>query len=359
MKYKVNNAKSIAHSSNADFLRTMRAKGVIGVDNAIPAGQGPMITTPNVNVFLGALTYIRPKAIEVLTAPRTADMLSRPEKNGKWGDKVITFKMKEYTGKTSPDDGLYDDGLQSKTNYDQQARGVYYYRAGWMATDLEEATASGIQENYRADQAESAMRALAIDRNIFFFNGVAQKGVAAPVYGLLNEPSLGAYTSVAANGENNSTYWSAKTPEQIYNDVVAAINQLYVQSNGIVQDELANGKIKIAIANGSLGNLDRTNNFGVTARKLLQQTYGDKLEFIAVPQLNSADSDSDCFYVIFDMEGQDSTVLNSYVEMARAYPLFTRHSVVEQKISAATSGAIVQYPWAIVRYNGIGQTPRR
>lgn len=356
MDYKVNNAKSIAHTSNAGFMRAMVSKGVIGVHNA-----APFITTPNINVVAGALQYIRPKAIEILTAPRVADKLARAEKNGKWGDRAVVIKTKEFTGKSSPDDGLPSDGLQTKTNYNYVTRGVYYFTTGWLATDLQEATTDAMQENYRADQADGAMRTLAIDRNAFFFNGVATSGDAAKIYGLLNEPSLSAYETVASvtpDGGSATTYWNAKTPEEIYNDVVAGINKLYVQSNGIVQDNLANGKIKMGVAAGSLGNLDRTNSYGVTARKLLKQTYGDKLEIYAVPQLNSADSDSDCFYIIFDMEGGDATLLNSYVEMARAYPLFVKDSVVSQKISAATSGAIVQYPWAIVRYNGIGKTAR-
>lgn len=355
MKFKTNNAKSIAHVDNRDFLKVMNAKGIISVANA----SAPAITTPNINVVLGGLTYIRPKAIEVLTAPRVADKIARAEKNGKWGDKLVTFKLKEYLGKTSADDGSTSDGLQAKTNYEQAVRGVYYYTTSWLATDLEEATADALQENYRADQAESAMRTLSIDRNAFFFNGVAEKGLVAPVYGFLNDPLLGAYKTVAQNVGQTSTYWSAKTPEEIYNDIVAAVNDLYNQSNGIVEDELPNGKIKIAVATGSLGNLDRGNSFGKTARAMVKETYGDKVEFIATPQLNSADSSSDCFYCIFDWNEGDSTIVNSYVEMAKAYPVFQKDSVTSQKISAATSGCFVQYPWAIVRYNGIGQSAAR
>lgn len=354
MEFKVNNAKSIAHVSNAEFLRTMKARGIIGVQNAAPA-----ITTPNINVIAGALQYIRPKAIETLTAPRVADKIARAEKFGKWGDRAVVIKQKEFTGETRPDDGLTSDGLQAKVNYTYVTRGVYYYTTGWLATDLEEATVDGIQENARADKAAAAMQTLAIDRNKFFFNGVETASAAAPIYGLLNEPSLAAYKTVAQNAGGTSTYWENKTPEEIYNDVVAAIKELYVQSNGIVEDQLANGKIKLAVASGSLGNLDRANNFGLTARAKLKETYGDKLVIEAVPQLNSADSSSDCFYALFDLEGADSTLLNGYVELARAYPIFTKDSVVSQKISGATAGCIVQYPWAIVRYNGIGQTTAR
>lgn len=352
-KFKVNNAKSIAHISNRDLFNALKAKGVISVENAAAA---PFITTPNINVPLGALNYIRPEAIEVLTAPRVSDKLATPQKNGTWGEQSVTIKIKEYTGKTSPDDGMTSDGLQQKTNYSPVMRGVYYYTTGWLSTDIEEATAAGFAEDYRADQATGAMRTMAIDRNKFFFNGISLKGQTLPIYGLLNEETLTAYKTVPQNAGGTSTYWKDKAPEEIYNDIVNAINDLYVQSNGIVQDELQNGKIKLAVASGSLGNLDRANQYKATARSMLKENYGDKLEIIAVPQFNNADSNSDVFYVEFDMEGSTPTLLNSYVEMAKAYPIFQKDSVVSQKLSGATSGCIVQYPWAIVRYNGIGKT---
>ncbi len=354
MKFKVNNAKSIAHASNADFLRALKAKGIVSVSNA---SVSALVTTPNINLPLGALQYIRPGAIEVLTAARTADRLSSAEKNGKWGDMVVTVKVKEYTGKTSPDDGLYSDGLQVKTNYTPVSRGVYYYQTGWLATDMEEATVGAMNENYRADQVEAAMRTLAIDRNNFFFNGVATANNQTPIYGFLNDPALSAYTSVAAgDAAQNPTYWVNKTPEQIANDIVTAVSQLIAQSQGVVEAELDNGKIVIAVATGSIGQLDRANSFGKTARAMLKETYGDKVEFVAVPQLNNADSDSDVFYATFQFTSGPATFINSYVEMAKAYPIYQRDSVVSQKISAATSGAILQLPWAIVRYNGIGKT---
>lgn len=354
MKFKVNNAKSIAHADNGVFFNALKAKGIVSVSNATVS---PLVTTPNINLPLGALQYIRPGAIEVLTAPRMSDRLARAEKNGKWGDMVVTVKLKEYTGKTSPDDGLYSDGLQVKTNYTTVNRGVYYYQTGWLATDMEEATVGAMQENYRADQAEGAMRTLAIDRNNFFFNGIATANGQTPIYGFLNDPELSAYTTVAGgDAAENPTYWTNKTPEQIANDIVAAVSQLIAQSQGVVEDELENGKIVVAVATGSIGQLDRNNSFGKSARAMLKETYGDKVEFIAVPQLNNADSDSDVFYATFQFTSGPATLINSYVEMAKAYPVYVRDSVVSQKISAATSGAIVQLPWAIVRYNGIGKT---
>lgn len=347
-KIKVNNSKPLSDASNRELLVRVMNKGIIAVENASPA----MISTPNINAPLGALTYIRPQAVEVLTAPRVADKIAGAQKNGVWGDEVVNIKVKEFLGKTSPDDGLSSDGVQSGVNYSKEVRGVYYYHSAWQSNDRAEASVGAFQENYRADQVEAAMRALAIDRNNFFFNGVSYKGLSMPVNGLLNDPALGAYEAVASEGAN--VKWAAKTPEAIANDVTTAYSKLNNQSNGIVGEgvESGRGKLIIAVAATSAPQLKRNNTYGKSAEAMLKETYGDKIEIVSVPQFHNADSNSDVMYVIYREQGFE-TVINSYVEMARTYPVFTKDSTTSQKISAATSGCIVQYPLFIVRYNGL------
>lgn len=353
VKIKVNNEKSIADVSNKELLARVSNKKIITVDtkvmNATPAN---FVTSPNINAPYGALAYIRPQAVEILTAPRVSDRIAKAQKNGVWGDEIVNVKVKEFTGKTSPDDGLFSDGLQVKTNYSNVVRGVYYYTTGWLSTDREEATVGAFAENYRADQAEGAMRTMAIDRNNFFFSGVAQEGNLTPITGLLNDPDLTAYTAVPTVGQN--TTWATKSAEDIANDITVALTKLNNQSNGIVGEGIASGrgKLLLAVASNSEPLLNKANTYGKTARAILDETYGDRLEVVAVPQFNDADSNSDVFYLIYQEEGFD-TIINSYVEMARVYPLFIKDSVVSQKISGATSGAIVQYPMFVVRYNGL------
>ena len=349
MKYKVNNSVSIAHADNRAFLNAMQAKGIVGVHamNALPAA----ITASNINAPLGALNYIRPEAVEVLTAPQVSDRIATASKNGVWGNKSVTIKIKEYRGTTSPDDGTTSDGLQAKTNYENAIRGVYYYTTSWLATDLEEATVGAFQENYRADQATAAMRTLAIDRNLFFFTGVDTNG-DLPVYGLLNDPNLNNYT-LAAAGASLSTAWADKTPEEIYNDIVDAMALVNTQSGGLSAEGVSNGRGKyiLAVASDSEPLLHTGNSFGMTAYKILKEQFGDKVDVVPVPQFNKANSSSDVFYLIYT--GEVPTILNSYVEMAKAYPIFQKDSVVSQKISAGTSGCVVQYPMFVARITGI------
>ena len=350
-KLKANNeALSLMRAENADFRKALIEKGIIGVQNV-----APNITTPNINAPLGALAYIKPRAVEILTAPRTSDKLAVLEKNGVWGDKTVQIKVKEFQGTTSADDGSAHDGLNTSVNYDVVTRGVYYFRTSWNTNDLEEATVGAMQENARADLANASMEALAIDRNKFFFYGVAEKGLAMPVEGLLNATGLSAYQTVkSGSSASNPTYWANKTPEEIYNDIIDAESQLNVQSKGLASEEIENGgKLILAVATGSYSALDRANQYGLTARTKLKEKYGDKLEIVSVPQFNSADSSSDVFYLVVRPAGKD-TILHSYVELARAYPVEVHSSEVYQKISGATSGCIVQYPVFVVRYNGIG-----
>ena len=351
-KIKSNNSVSIAHSSNAELMSLIKAKHIIGVDNAAVS-----ITTPNLNLPAGALQYIRPRAVEVLTAPEVSDKISDSQQNGKWGDEVVVIKLKEYKGKTFPDDGTTADGENSTTNYTNVSRGIYYFASNWNSNDRTEAAAGAIAENYRADQAESAMRALRIDRNRFFFSGVSFKGQLNPVYGLLNDPELKAYNVVANNSAGTSTMWTDKTPEEIYNDVVDALRIGDEQTAGRFSEEMDSGKRAIlAVASGSYRNIDRANQYGLTARVKLKEAFGDKLEIVSVPQFNAANSGDDVFYLSLKSD-EVETFLNSYVEMARAYPIFIKDSTTSQKISAATSGCITQLPAFVVRCTGIGKSP--
>ncbi|MFV0627038.1 MAG: hypothetical protein ACK5N8_06805 [Alphaproteobacteria bacterium] len=345
MKIQVNNSVGLNHRDNTKLLNEAIRKGIIAVDNSTHFIGGVSSVAP-----LGALNYIRPEAIEILTAPLEADAIATAQKNGNWGDESVTIKLKQFSGSTSPDDGTPDDGKNSTANYNTTARGVYYYRADWKSSDRDEASVgTAFKENYRADQAKAAMTSLNIDRNSFFFSGIKLKNSPLAVYGFLNEPSLGAYKTVPA--VNSKRKWEEKEPQDIVNDVVLAFQDITSKSNGL--NNKFGGKYKLNIATDSIGYIDRANSYGVTARKLLKEMYGDKLEIIAVPQLSKADSNSDVFYLVFESTIAP-TVINSYVELARAYPLFQKHSEVSQKISAGTSGCVVQYSMFITRYNGIG-----
>lgn len=372
-KYKINNNVAISHLDNREFLQHMFNKGVIGLGFAgddmgyRTSNSAPMISTPNINVPLGALNFIKPEAIEVRTAIQTADKIAPKTKIGKWGDKLITIKIKEFMGKVKPDDGTANDTIKSTTNYSFVTTGVFPFCGFWGNNDLARETVGGFQENLQADDNKSLMNTMAIAQNNIFFNGVSEKnlaslGIQQPVYGLKNNPNLSDYTTVASNAGKTSTYWNDKTPQEIYNDVLASYTRLVNKSGGnIVENGIINGKgkLKLCIALGAyttLMKLTAVGNIFMTAKQFLEANFKG-LEIIPVPQFNSANSNSDVAYLIYEEASSfGDTLIQPYQELIRAYPVFQKHSELSQKISSCVSGCIVQIPMFIDRFDGIGQS---
>jgi hypothetical protein len=352
-KFTLDLTKPVNHASNAALIRAFNARGFRLTEN-----EAPMVSAPNVNMPLGALNYIRPQAVDALTAVQNADKIAQIVKNGKWADDSVTIKLKEYVGHTIPDDGRAHSGRKTKTNVSTVTRGVYRFRADWDSNDVKEAQWGAMAEDYRASQAEGSMRAIALDRNAFFFRGVDTHGSTLPIYGYLNDVALPAYIPVA-DGASGEASWADKTPAEIANDVIEGVNQANQTSGGQLERLMGAGQgtLIISIALGSYGRLDRSVDTGnnKTARMILKEMYGDKIEFVSVPEMNSADSDQDVFYVELRVKSAIAdTILNSCTELARAYPIEQRSSEVSQKISADTQGCIVQLPLFIARYSGIG-----
>lgn len=369
-KYMINNEQSINHIDNKDFLNDMIKKGVVAVDN-----NAPMVSTPNINVPAGALQYIMPSDIEIRTAPLVADRIASKQKIGDFGGtRSIVFKIKEFLGRATADDGRANDSTRSTVNYSTITRGAFAYSTYWNTTDLMETSVGAMGQNYQRDSIASAMNTLAMMQNQIFFDGVEDKnlnevGVSYPVYGLLNEPSLIQYNTVSKNQGGTSTNWEDKTAQEIYNDILKAKVELTNRTMGlagqIITSGLASGrgKLKLAIATGSFELLNRVEANSVnskTARELLKENMGiEDNDLISVPQFNSAKDNSDVFYLIYeDKAVYGDTIINAYQELIRAYPIFQHHSEYSQKLSSQVSGCIVQYPMFITRYKGIGKSPK-
>lgn len=383
LSFDVNNNVSIENTENRKMFNALMEKGIISygtpgdeysssrVFNAAPA-----VTTPNVNVPLGAMNYIFPQDIEIRTAIKTADKIATRQKIGEWGgSKMITIKVKEFNGQVTPDDGFANSTSRSTVNYSYITRGVFPFAGYWGNTDMGRTTAAAFGEDLKSDDVASLMSSLAIAQNQIFFTGVKEKnlktvGVDNPVYGLLNEPNLDGYNTVANNGidpsGNKSTYWEYKTVNQIYNDVLIAYKELINKSGGnIVSEGISSlkGKIKLAISLGTyylLKTVQSTGTQWISAYELIKNNLGLQDEdIIPVPQFNGAYNNEDVFYLIYEETGvYGPTILNIYQELIRAYPIFQQHSEISQKIASQVSGCIVRYPMFVTRYTGIGKSPK-
>lgn len=366
---KCNKNVSITHKDNREFLKTCNSKGILSVgygnDEKLLkiSNTAPMVSTPNINANLGVLNYIDPVAIEILTAVQTADMIAKPRKIGFWGLNSYTYNIKERMGKVSPDDGSANDTIRSTSNVSQVLRGVKAFAGYWGNNDLARSQYSQMQIDLQAEDVHGLMQALAINRNMVFFNGVREtwntnNGISLPVYGFINDPKLPAYQIVKQNNQNNSTQWKDKTPNEISNDVcVYAYGNLNKKSGGIVNTGRSNGRgrLKLCLSNASLVYLDQMQTIGnswVSARQLIENNLKG-IEIIACPELDGVNNNSDVFYLVYEEEAYGETMANVYVEMARAYKVFEKHSEISQKISQLIGGCVVKRPEFITRWTGI------
>ncbi len=363
MKIKVNNNMPLSHIDNRQAFRALNEKGIITIGT--PGDEkpnrmyntAPLISTPNINASLGALNYINPQAIEVLTAVRTADRIAKPTKVATWGDTSYTIQVKEYTGVATPDDGSAFDGKKSGLNYSYYIRGIKYFCDGWGTNDIEQSQYSKVKTNVVDDKVKASMNTLSINRNLTFFKGIEEtwnQNNIYPVYGLLNDPNLKSYNVVEAT-QSGSTYWADKDPNQIANDVIQAYGQLIDQTGALVEEE-TNRTLKLVVSSHSYTYLIKPYSLAATlftAQMIIEQNIPG-IEIICSPELNNANNSSDVFYLIYENSAYGETISNPYVEMARAYPIFVQDSETSQKISSGILGCIVNIPMFITRWTGIG-----
>lgn len=339
---------------NNEQLRLLNAKGILTIN----ANPNP-ITSPNLNTpFASPLTYIQQEAVQVLTAPRQFEKLGGElEKNGSWGQDSVSIKTREYAGQvtayTSGNSAVMG-GQKSDVNYGNEVRGVYYYEKPWSVEDKEVASAGFFNENLLSQEAEAAMLAIAIERNAVMFLGKPEKGSKVPVNGLLTDPAFSGTITTVTAGASTDTEWSSKTPEEIFNDIVAMINELNIKSKGNSTEAFNAGKkYNLGVANSAYGNLHRTNQYGLSVFQKLKEAYGDGINLVNVPEMDGFASGDNVAVLTIDAIDNIKTIKGSYVELARTFQVDRIGSVTSQKIASGISGCIVQRPLLTYMVKGI------
>jgi len=199
-----------------------------------------------------------------------------------------------------------------------------------------------------AQKAAAVADGLAIELNEIGFYGYANG--ANNTYGLLNEPSLAPYQSVAT-GASNETSWSQNTFNEITADIITAVAQLVNQMAGNFDPRKDAFTLTLSLASTEW--LNTMNELGTkSVSQWLQETYPN-IRVEAAPQLDGANGGSNVFYLHID-EVKDVKTFEQYVQdVLRLIGVEKKAKVVVEDYAAATAGVILQYPIAVVRYSGI------
>jgi hypothetical protein len=315
--------------------------GIKGDEEAVMAMDAALLTTANTTVPAELLAFFDPKAIEVLTAKRTATQIFNEVKKGDRTTPYAKFRMVEHTGYTQPYSDYSDNG-KSDVNYSYPVRENYLFETVIKYGDLEEAESSRAKVNLLADLQSSAAHNIAIDTNRFYFSGVS----GMDNYGILNQPNL-PQAIVAANGAAGTATWATKTGTEIYNDIVALYSDMASRADGNITKDTS---FKLIVGPTSDAELNKLNAFGTeTVAALIKRNFRN-LEIIVAPEYDDSTKKIQLIAVNVDGQATGECAYSEKFTAGRVVPFLSHFA---QKFSAGVFGTVIYRPVFVSTMTGI------
>jgi len=335
-------------------------RGAAAMDAAMDTVYGPMnqsfaapaaITTPSIVAPIQFLQNWLPGFIKVLTAARKIDELLGIETIGNWRDEWIVQGIIEPMGNID----VYKDSTNvplADWNPNWVQRTVVRFESGILVGRLEQARASAAMINSDAEKRAAAALILEIWRNLVGFYGFNAGN--NNTYGLLNDPLLPAYVTVASGAAGFT--WALKTFLEITQDIITAMNQLQTQSQDNIDPEKVSTTLAIPMSVAQ--QLSKMNELGtLDVRMWLKATY-PKCRVVSAPQFAAANGGSNVFYLYADAVedgGTDDKRTFAHIVPTKfmALGVEQRSKSYVEDFTNATAGVLTKRPYAITRWSGI------
>lgn len=309
------------------------------------------VFTPSAGTPIQFLQAWLPGFVRAAFAPRKIDELIGIATIGEWHDEEVVQGVLETMGDAVP----YGDTTNvplSSYNAGFERRTVIRFEKGIKVGRLEEARAAAMRLDSAAEKRAAAELALEIQRNNVGFLGFNDTDVRT--YGLLNDPALPAYATVA-QGASGATTWDKKTFLEITADIRQAFAQLQTQSQGVVDAEQS--QTCLALPTDCSTFLSVTSDFGISVRDWLNKTY-PKCRVAIAPNFNKANGGANVFYLYAETVDDGATDDNrTWVQVVPAK--FIALGVEQQAkgivedYTNATAGVMCKRPYAVYRATGI------
>ncbi len=273
---------------------------------------------------------------------------------GEWHDEEIVQGAIESMGDAVPY-GDYTNVPMASWNVDFERRTVVRFEKGFQVSRLEEARAGAIRVSSQAEKRIGVATALDIQRNIIGFNGY--NSGANRTYGFLNDPALGAYSTVANGATSGTPVWVTKTTIDIITDLVSAFQALETQSGGNI--EAKTDETTLVLPTGFDTYLGTPTTLGYSASQWLKENY-PKCRVETAPQLAAANGGANVFYLYADRVESDPNSSDDGMTWMQAVPAKLQTLGVQQlakgmieDFTNATAGVMCKRPLAVVRRSGI------
>lgn len=330
-----------------------------GYDDYKPKGYGMdtiqnNVTVPSTGTLVQHLQGWLPGAVATITSAKTIDKITGIMTIGEFEDEQIVQQIVENTSNPSPYSDFSNTPLAG-VNVNYVHRDVVRWEEGFSVGFLEEKVGSRGRLNVAAEKRKSVMQfGLEVLRNRIGFYG--QNSGLNQTYGLLNDPSLSGYITVATGAVSSSKLWSVKTFQEIINDIQQAVQALQTNSKGILDPEEI--PLTLAIPVNRYQYLNTTTDFGISVMDWIKRNY-PKMRILAVPEFEGANGGSNVFYLFADSvnDGVSSDGGQTFIQMVPAKFLVTGVARYEKRyvegFAAATAGVMCKRPYAVYRATGI------
>jgi hypothetical protein len=339
-------------SVSPEFIRSFNRNAV---SVALDAGITQPVTTPSNGTPVQFLQEFLPGVVNILTVVRKADQVAPVVTAGEWHFEEIVLKTMEHTSNAQ----LYSDhGGVPLVSFNEtfERRQVVRFELGVQQNPLADARAAATGTVPQNEKRVALAEGFEILRNDIAFNGF--NSGTGKTYGILNDPNLPAYVTVATGAGGNTTF-ASKTTVEIINDLSTALRALEIQAGGNIDPTLNAISLEIPLAfNHFLTRSDGSFTNGLTAMEWLNKNY-PTVSVVTVPQFNGANAGENVFYlkaVSVDNSGTDGGEAMIQVIPAKMRAMGTVQNEkggTTEGYTAAYAGVFTKRPYAVVRFTDI------
>jgi hypothetical protein len=318
---------------------------------------GTLSTDPNSALPSLLTTAIDPDVVRIVFAPlQIAKILGGEKKAGDWLEETRLFPVIEETGEVSSYDDFSNNG-RTGINFNYPAFQSYLYQTFVAYGERETERAGLMRINYVGELTGAASSLLNRFGNLAYAFGL----MGIQNYGLLNNPYLSAYLSPAIKAWGGTTWFNngspAATANEVYNDILAAVEQIISQTNGAVEMDTP---MVLALSPQSQLATKFANSFGVTVAGLLKEGFPN-MKIMTAPQYGQKTTNNNqgysaignAFQIIVEKIDNQKIAYPAFNEKLRAHKLIPEPSSWKQKFTSGVWGTILRMPIGVSGMIGV------
>lgn len=315
--------------------------------NAVMDEFPEMATPASVATPIQFLQWLNPEVVTYLTTKRDIDEILGVTMAGTWSDEEIVQSGIELLGSARPYGDKADDNLASY-NVIYEKRTIVRFGESLEVGVLESERAAKSRIDNLGTKKLAVSEVLETSRNLVGYYGYIEG--ANKTYGLLNDPELPNYVSVAT-GAGGSTNWANKSYLEITKDLTEMISALQNQTGNHYNPKTNSADLVVSLAVYQY--LNTQNALGTkTVLDWLKETY-PLIEVKATAFFNGANGGANVAYLYATKLGGKGVIKQFVQDKLRFLGIDKFAKYTRESYSNATAGVMVIQPIGVVRRTGV------